>query len=91
MTTRGVDVDEAPQTLGEMTSRAIDKQARQLHLDGRHFEKSLLQVRSLIRMSNPLLAELERSSESYKLASRRIIKTADRDLVSALKFVETWS
>ena len=70
-------------TLGETVTAAFDRKARSLHAEGQFFDRTLPQVRTMLRQNMPELAELERSADSVQVAKNRIQKSGDPDLRKA--------
>ena len=86
----GETVETSAMTLGETVTAALDRKARALHSEGQFFDRSLPQVRTMLRQNMPALKELELSTESVALAKSRIQKSGDPDLRQALDFLFTW-
>ena len=77
-------------TIGEAFTAAIDREARNLHAEGKFFDRTLPELRTHIRQGMPALKELERSTESVDVAKSRIRKLSDPDVQKALEFLDSW-
>ena len=86
----GETVETSAMTLGETVTAALARKARALHAEGQFFDKSLPQVRTMLRQNMPALAELERSADSVPVALNRIQKVGDPDFCKALEFLDSW-
>ena len=86
----GETVETSAMTLGETVTAALARKARALHAEGQLFDKSLPQVRTMLRQNMPALAELERSAGSVPVAMNRIQKSGDPDFCKALEFLDSW-
>lgn len=70
-------------TVGEVVSKAVDRRARDFHLNGQHTDVPLSVLRTRIRKNVPGLKDLERSTEPSSE-----IRKQDTE---ASRFVSEWS
>ena len=78
-------------TIGETVSLALDRRARAWHAEGKFFDEPLPVLRTRIRQTYPVLAELERSTESVDVAKSRIGKSNDPDVRKAVELLDSWA
>jgi hypothetical protein len=65
-------ISEASETVGERVFKAIDRAARNWHLQGLHVDKPLVEVRNLVRASVPGLYGAEDSSEPAESIAKSV-------------------